>query len=174
MSSQELPSLSQDQKDRITRNREAALQRQRKRVEDAELEFLIENEAQIREEEKEARLRNSFDGFAHNADSDGPPKSKKAKIYHDAKESQLFTDMQNVVNEGSVVRIQGTKVIDTGGGFLIEEGDLVEQEEQEKVLSVHPAAFVPTDAPNCQDCGLSFSESYLLLNFDHPVCDRCK
>lgn len=167
------PPLSQEQKDRIARNREAALQRRQKRVDEAELEFLIDMEGREEEDKRNrAKFDTSFGGFAYADGGSGAPNAKRAR--NSGKESQLMTDMRNVCSEGSIVRIQGTKVIDTGGGFLIEEGDLVETEEEEKVITFQPGPFVPGEAPNCEDCGSSFSDSYLLLNFDYPVCDSCK
>ncbi len=159
--------LTQDQKDRIKRNREIALERQKQRAQDVELEFLIQMENEYRSSSSQQPLGEAVDkSFGEE------PKAKKPKL----KESQLMTDMKTVCSEGSIVRIQGTKVIDTGGGFLIEESDLIEAEEEEKLVTVHPtpAAFIPSDTPNCEECQLPFSDSFLLLNFDHPVCDSCK
>ncbi len=78
------------------------------------------------------------------------------------------------MKRGQVVRVQGTKLIDTGGGFLLEEEDLVAEEEAERIIIVEPAAIVPTDTPSCEQCGRDFSSSYLLHNYDLSVCDACR
>jgi len=31
-----------------------------------------------------------------------------------------------------------------------------------------------TEQPLCLECKHEFGISYLMTNFDHPVCDRCK
>jgi hypothetical protein len=157
ISSQE---LSSEQKARIERNREVARERLKKRI--------MEESSNEEPTTPPPTDKSTFGGFAM---VDGQPKSKRAKH---GKESAFMTDLKNVCSEGSVVRIQGTKLIDTGGGFLIEEGDFVEQEEEEKVLTVQPAAFIPTDTPLCEECGVPFSDSYLLLTFDYAACDTCK
>src|ERR1700735_3577415 len=89
-------------------------------------------------------------------------------------EIRQFEDLQNVASTGQVVRVHGTKLIDTGGGFLLEESDLQEQVEAEKVVVREPAAFVPTDCPKCDICGQDFSASFLLQHYDENICDRCR
>ncbi|ODN04664.1 DNA repair protein [Orchesella cincta] len=106
---------------------------------------------------------------AYGIDNDAGPSAKKRK-----KESQYMTELKNVVSEGSVVRVHGTKLIDTGGGFLIEEKDLVEQEEAEKIIVPHEAPYLPTDVPHCMDCEKEFQDSFLFKNYEFPVCDSCK
>jgi len=65
-----------------------------------------------------------------------------------------------------------TKVIDTGGGFFIEEdassaGEKIEMIEQ-------PPPVMPPDQPTCEDCDRDFAQSYLYNTFDHNICDECK
>jgi DNA-repair protein complementing XP-A cells len=99
-----------------------------------------------------------------------PPKKRKRT----EQEMRDYEDLQNVASTGQVVRVHGTKLIDTGGGFLLEESDFQEQVEAEKVITREPAALVPTDCPNCDICGKEFSTSFLLLNYDENICDRCR
>ena len=76
-----------------------------------------------------------------------------------------------------------TRVIDTGGGFLIEEevgGDEGEKEVTETVTK-QPGAIIQDHLPDsdpaklvCEICEKPFSESYLFSHFDCCVCDDCR
>jgi len=76
-----------------------------------------------------------------------------------------------------------TRVIDTGGGFLIEEevgGDDGEKEMTETVTK-QPGAIIQDHLPDsdpaklvCEICEKPFSESYLFSHFDCCVCDDCR
>ncbi|CAL8111771.1 unnamed protein product [Orchesella dallaii] len=123
--------------------------------------------AMKRLQEKATAVNEVLAGYGIEPDS-GPAVKKRKK------ESQYMTDLKNVVSEGSIVRVHGTKLIDTGGGFLIEEKDLVEQEEAERVIVPHEAPFMPTDVPHCMECENEFQDSFLFKNYDFPVCDSCK
>lgn len=109
-------------------------------------------------------------GISANADPSTPTASSKRR----KKDSQFMIELKNVVSEGSVVRVQGTKLIDTGGGFLIEEKDLIEQEEAEKIIVPHEAPFIPSDVPKCMECNREFQDSFLFKNYGYRVCDTCK
>jgi hypothetical protein len=168
--------LSQEQKERMERNREAARQRRLLIIKErtAEEESLLGSQNQ-------SNNKNGF--FNDNDNTDAPgltavstisePAAKKAKRMN-AKESEFMTDLRNVCSQGSIVRVHGTKLIDTGGGFLIEEQDLIEQEEAEKLVTVQPAPLIPSDVPICEECGVEFAVSFLFEKFDYPVCDKCK
>lgn len=123
--------------------------------------------AQKRLRDKASALEECLAAYGIPTDTPGPAKKSK-------KESQYMTDLNKVVSQGSVVRVQGTKLIDTGGGFLIEEKDLVEQEEAEKVIIPQEAPFIPTDVPHCTECSSEFQDSFLYKTYDYPVCDKCK
>ncbi|KAG8227011.1 hypothetical protein J437_LFUL000317 [Ladona fulva] len=75
--------------------------------------------------------------------------------------------------EKSIIRVQGSKFIDTGGGFLLEEKDLEEPKEPVKIQS-EPASIVKHDRPHCLECQEEFPDSFLYQNFSHEVCDKCR
>ncbi|GFG35209.1 hypothetical protein Cfor_01313 [Coptotermes formosanus] len=76
--------------------------------------------------------------------------------------------------EKSVIKVQGSKFIDSGGGFLLEEkvGEAVDDEPIK--LTAEPAPFMEPDRPTCNECNEDFDDSYLFRNFEHPVCDSCR
>jgi len=152
--------LTDEQKERIQRNRELAKER---------LKLSQEKNAQRSSSESEQLSGTTGE---HNFDEIAPPPPSKRP--RKIKDMEFMMDLKDVCKQGSVVRVQGTKLIDTGGGFLIEENDLIEQEEAEKVIKVQSAAFVPSDAPVCEDCGVEFADSFLFEKFDLSVCDKCK
>ena len=67
----------------------------------------------------------------------------------------------------------GTKVIDSGGGFFIEETDEAETAGRIEIIE-QPPPILPPDQPTCEDCSRDFAESYLYNTFDHSVCDDCR
>ncbi|KAF7993339.1 hypothetical protein HCN44_006399 [Aphidius gifuensis] len=72
---------------------------------------------------------------------------------------------------GKSIKVQGQKVIDTGGGFLIEEDDDLEKE----MLKIPDEPLLMMfDLPSCEECGKEFNESYLFETFDLPVCNACR
>ncbi|XP_031847127.1 DNA repair protein complementing XP-A cells homolog Xpac [Nomia melanderi] len=74
-------------------------------------------------------------------------------------------------NKSRTIKVQGQRVIDSGGGFLIEEND--DLEEQMLKITAHPAPII-TDLPRCDDCKNEFNDSYLLQTFNLRVCDMCR
>nr|XP_018906309.1 PREDICTED: DNA repair protein complementing XP-A cells [Bemisia tabaci]XP_018906311.1 PREDICTED: DNA repair protein complementing XP-A cells [Bemisia tabaci]XP_018906312.1 PREDICTED: DNA repair protein complementing XP-A cells [Bemisia tabaci]XP_018906313.1 PREDICTED: DNA repair protein complementing XP-A cells [Bemisia tabaci] len=75
---------------------------------------------------------------------------------------------------GSTFNDQGTKFIDTGGGFLIEEEEFCSESSGKVNLVKEPAPILESDRPSCLECEKEFADSYLLKTFDHPVCDGCR
>jgi hypothetical protein len=167
--------LSQEQKERMERNREAARQRRLLIIKErtADEESLLGSQNQSNNKNGFFDDNDNTDAPALTAVSVSEPAAKKAKRMN-AKESEFMTDLRNVCSQGSIVRVHGTKLIDTGGGFLIEEQDLIEQEEAEKLVTVQPAPLIPSDVPICEECGVEFAVSFLFEKFDYPVCDKCK
>lgn len=127
--------------------------------------------AQKRLREKAAAMEEVLTAYGIPTDD---PQASSGQAKKRKKESQFMTDINKVASQGSVVRVSGTKLIDTGGGFLIEEKDLVEQEEAEKVVLPQKAPFIPTDVPICLECSKEFQDSFLFQGYDLPVCDKCK
>ncbi|KAK4311545.1 hypothetical protein Pmani_016961 [Petrolisthes manimaculis] len=78
--------------------------------------------------------------------------------------------------EVKVVRINDTKLIDTGGGFFIEEVEGVSQDDLDAALQMvtEPVPLFDDERPRCVECTRKFNNSFLFRHFDHPVCDDCK
>nr|XP_016935093.1 DNA repair protein complementing XP-A cells homolog [Drosophila suzukii] len=84
----------------------------------------------------------------------------------------------------SVIKVQGTKYIDSGGGFLLEQPvlpaapgaagatGLRSAEEAPPILD--DAIAIPVQYEECLECGDMFADSYLFNNFGHSVCDKCR
>ncbi|XP_039766786.1 DNA repair protein complementing XP-A cells isoform X2 [Ornithorhynchus anatinus] len=64
------------------------------------------------------------------------------------------------------------KVVDTGGGFILEE----EKEEEHRIGKVvhQPGPVLECDYILCEECGKEFMDSYLVNNFDLATCDNCR
>ncbi|XP_043282808.1 DNA repair protein complementing XP-A cells homolog [Venturia canescens] len=73
--------------------------------------------------------------------------------------------------QARVLKVQGKKVVDSGGGFLIED-DLDLEEELLKIVE-EPAPII-LGLPICEECQKEFKDSWLLQKFDYSVCDSCK
>ncbi|XP_055385775.1 DNA repair protein complementing XP-A cells homolog [Condylostylus longicornis] len=80
--------------------------------------------------------------------------------------------------EDNVVKISGTRFVDSGGGFLVEQSII--NGENEPIYSI-PKLKVDDDKINlpityfdCIECDKKFAESYLQKNFDYLVCDNCR
>ncbi|XP_067631639.1 DNA repair protein complementing XP-A cells homolog [Eurosta solidaginis] len=88
--------------------------------------------------------------------------------------------------EDSIIKVQGTKYIDSGGGFLLEQpaiptaGQAVTKQKEtagstaENTNISNEAITIPVNYEECLDCGDAFVESYLFSNFGHTVCDKCR
>ncbi|XP_006815218.1 DNA repair protein complementing XP-A cells homolog [Saccoglossus kowalevskii] len=71
----------------------------------------------------------------------------------------------------SVTRSSG-QVLDTGGGFLLEED---QEDEDNKINIVHePAPIIDVNRPRCEDCGKQFSDSFLSTHYNVEICDMCR
>ena len=63
------------------------------------------------------------------------------------------------------------RIIDSGGGFLIEEDNTVPI----KVRKVEePAPVISGELTLCLECDKPFLDSYLLRTYDYSVCDKCR
>nr|CAB3267790.1 DNA repair protein complementing XP-A cells homolog [Phallusia mammillata] len=65
-----------------------------------------------------------------------------------------------------------SRVIDTGGGFLLEENPDVKPRKLNRVEE--PAPVIAGDDSICLECDKPFQDSYLLTTYDHQVCDKCR
>ncbi|XP_067013655.1 DNA repair protein complementing XP-A cells homolog [Anabrus simplex] len=87
--------------------------------------------------------------------------------------SHPYAKVESSPVEKSIIKVQSTKFIDTGGGFLLEETDVLEQGAQ-GILKPTPGPIIKPDQPSCLECQEQFVDSYLFQTFDHPVCDSCR
>uniref|UniRef100_A0A8C6HMY5 DNA repair protein complementing XP-A cells homolog n=1 Tax=Mus spicilegus TaxID=10103 RepID=A0A8C6HMY5_MUSSI len=73
---------------------------------------------------------------------------------------------------GGVASVKAApKMIDTKGGFILEE----EEEKHEIGNIVHePGPVMEFDYTICEECGKEFMDSYLMNHFDLPTCDSCR
>lgn len=75
-----------------------------------------------------------------------------------------------------------TKLVDSGGGFLIEKEVTVDASDVRK--EVNEAArldvvdsdgiLIPIVYETCLECNEKFAESYLMTNFNYSVCEKCR
>ena len=65
-------------------------------------------------------------------------------------------------------------MIDTGGGFLIEQNELEQQESRTITVTQNPAPIVEPERPHCLECDLPLHDSFLYRSFLYPVCDTCR
>lgn len=79
-------------------------------------------------------------------------------------------------DSAKVVRVNNTKMIDTGGGFFIEENEDLSDDDMKAAMTLvtDPAPLFEEDRPYCLECDQPFDNSFLFHNFDHPVCDQCR
>ncbi|XP_046398992.1 DNA repair protein complementing XP-A cells homolog [Ischnura elegans] len=87
--------------------------------------------------------------------------------------TQPYPTELSTAAEKSIIRVQGSKFIDTGGGFLLEEKDLADPKEPVVVTS-EPAPIIEPDRPSCIECSEDFYDSFLFQNFEYAVCDKCR
>ncbi|XP_017113424.1 DNA repair protein complementing XP-A cells homolog [Drosophila elegans] len=82
----------------------------------------------------------------------------------------------------SVIKVQGTKYIDSGGGFLLEQPVLPTNGQpglnksggEEAPVILDDAIAIPVQYEECLECGDQYADSYLFNNFGHSVCDKCR
>ncbi|XP_030568828.1 DNA repair protein complementing XP-A cells homolog [Drosophila novamexicana] len=112
----------------------------------------------------------------------------KAQKLREAKlVSHPYKNLQNANANGEqpiagqnnpVIKVQGTKYIDSGGGFLLEQPVLATANKSTEEPAVAPiiedAIAIPVVYEECLDCGDQYADSYLFNNFDYSVCDKCR
>ncbi|KAE8752533.1 hypothetical protein FOCC_FOCC000655 [Frankliniella occidentalis] len=76
--------------------------------------------------------------------------------------------------EKTVTRSKSNKIVDTGGGFLLEEVDEGNLFNDNPEVVKDPGPILPPDCPICEECQKEFSDSWLLKSFNHSVCDGCR
>nr|CAG4649025.1 EOG090X0KP6 [Polyphemus pediculus] len=76
--------------------------------------------------------------------------------------------------EHSVIRVQNSRLIDTGGGFLIEEKDLEEEKNKEIIITEEPPPILLPERPMCLECQEPLYDSFLYRSFSYSVCDSCR
>ncbi|XP_050098065.1 DNA repair protein complementing XP-A cells homolog [Anopheles aquasalis] len=85
---------------------------------------------------------------------------------------------ETAVSVNNVIKVSGTKYVDSGGGFLIEQRtagpELPEEDEASEPAPEPDAVPVPVEYDECLECGDRFADSFLLNTFDYAVCDACR
>lgn len=102
---------------------------------------------------------------------------QQALLLRRAKMNKRLPPKSTPEKEGKkVVRINDTKLIDTGAGFYVEEGptDIDENMEAAIKLVSEPAPLFEEDRPHCIECSQPFNNSFLHHTFDFSVCDHCR
>lgn len=74
----------------------------------------------------------------------------------------------------NVIKVSGKKVIDSGGGFLLEEDDDLDEAILREITEDPAPILIESDKPTCLECSEKFSTSYLFETFDYPACDNCR
>lgn len=74
---------------------------------------------------------------------------------------------------------RGIKLVDSGGGFLIEQ--TIEPAEggaagasEEAAAAIDDVMELPPDYKSCLGCKAEFVDSWLQKNFEYSVCDKCR
>lgn len=91
--------------------------------------------------------------------------------------------------------MQNSRLIDSGGGFLIDEKDLEEEQSKEVlymiiflflnilkltiifmkvVITETPAPILLPERPHCDECEHPIHDSFLYRSFGFPICDTCR
>uniref|UniRef100_A0A1A9V625 XPA C-terminal domain-containing protein n=1 Tax=Glossina austeni TaxID=7395 RepID=A0A1A9V625_GLOAU len=77
----------------------------------------------------------------------------------------------------SIIKVQGVKYVDSGGGFLIEQSvgstNCNPSLPDASVKVIDNAISIPVTYEECLKCGDSFVDSFLINNFKYNVCDKC-
>jgi DNA-repair protein complementing XP-A cells len=97
--------------------------------------------------------------------------------------------------DNAVIKVYGSRFVDTGGGFLLEEkvGDPDDQEQvycnikiqciliklrcpmlQKTIVEEPQPILHELDKPKCKECNEHFNDSFLHTTYDYPVCDTCR
>nr|ADD16467.1 RT05942p [Drosophila melanogaster] len=93
------------------------------------------------------------------------------------------THPEAALSQGSsVIKVRGTKYIDSGGGFLLEQPVMptgvgpagLNKSGEEAPPILDDAIAIPVQYEECLECGDMFADSYLFNNFGHSVCDKCR
>lgn len=105
-------------------------------------------------------------------------RQKALIIKHDKinKRTPYTIEKEKKAEEKKVIRINDTKLIDTGAGFFIEEGEGVPDDDMLAAMKLvtEPAPLIEEDRPHCVECDHPFNNSFLFHSFDYPACDQCR
>lgn len=90
--------------------------------------------------------------------------------------------LSDIASDGkATINIQGTKFIDSGGGFLLDPNSMVNKTGKNvlpgtncELIVEDTAIQLPPVYEKCIDCEEKYTESYLMTNFGYSVCDKCR
>ncbi|XP_037072923.1 DNA repair protein complementing XP-A cells homolog [Pollicipes pollicipes] len=74
---------------------------------------------------------------------------------------------------GRVLRVQGARLVDSGGGFFVDEEAADPAPAAPAPLREIPAPIHVSERPACDECDAAVASSFLVDSFDCAVCDAC-
>lgn len=74
----------------------------------------------------------------------------------------------------TTIKIQGSKFVDSGGGFLIEQSTFAKKEDAPVAEPFGEPIDFPVVYETCIECDEKYTESYLMNDFGYSVCDKCR
>ena len=76
--------------------------------------------------------------------------------------------------DARVLRVHGERLVDSGGGFFIDDSADGASASAPAPLVERPAPLHVTSRPDCDECGAPVACSFLVDSFEWPVCDPCR
>ncbi|XP_076824988.1 DNA repair protein complementing XP-A cells-like [Clavelina lepadiformis] len=101
--------------------------------------------------------------------------AEKARIERNRQKALLLRQARLSCQQlqGSNTKTSGcSRIIDTGGGFFLEEDDNAVPKKVKRVEE--PAPVIAGEMTSCLECDQLFLDSYLMSTYDYPACDNCK
>lgn len=94
----------------------------------------------------------------------------------------FFWDSDIASDGKTTISVQGTKFVDSGGGFLLDPNACANQKPGKNTLVGTNLVLVEEDTAiqlppvyeKCIECTEKYTESYLLQHFGYSVCDKCR
>lgn len=96
----------------------------------------------------------------------------------DKNELKIFPCRSKEAEGSNTIKINGSKFIDTAGGFLIDEREIEANESERAAKIAKIADDLGTDIPlsyqQCVECEEDFADSFLYKNFGVNCCEQCQ
>ena len=98
---------------------------------------------------------------------------QRALLLRQARASRPYPEPRKKVSNSSTDSLL-SGIQDTGAGFFLEPEEEAEFCKEIDYIVEQPPPVLGKQLPECEECGKEFSDSFLLLKYDVPVCSRCK